>query len=100
MSDGAIKNDSWAWFTWKHGSNSAMTFREMLTTVLDEMELSLTKAAPQIGISIAYLHDLKSGRRLPSVDVTNKICDWLSRGPAGRAEWHRAGAKAHGWNIP
>ena len=76
-----------------------MTFVEMLRTVLADQELTLASAASSLGISVQYLHDLKEGRRLPSVEVTNKICDWLGRGPKGRLEWHLAGAEAHGWKV-
>jgi transcriptional regulator with XRE-family HTH domain len=77
-----------------------MTFVGMLNEVLTPGRCgSLTAAAASIGISPQYLHDLKEGRRLPSVTVVNKICDWMGRGPKGRLEWHLAGAEAHGWEI-
>jgi hypothetical protein len=76
-----------------------MTFTQMLKAVLAGQECTLTGASKGIGISPQYLHDLKEGRRLPSVEVVNKICDWLGRGPEGRLAWHRAGATAHGWKV-
>lgn len=77
-----------------------MTFVQMLNAVLTGQECTLAQAAKGIGISPQYLHDLKEGRRLPSVEVTGKICAWLGRGPKGRAEWHTAAARAHGWKLP
>lgn len=76
-----------------------LSFVEMLKSALAMRDNTLTDAAAAIGISPQYLHDLKAGRRLPSVDVTEKICDWLGRGPQGRTEWHIAAARAHGWKI-
>jgi transcriptional regulator with XRE-family HTH domain len=76
----------------------AMTFVQMLNAVLDPAG-TLSAAAKGIGISPQYLHDLKEGRRLPSVEVVNKICQWMGRGPEGRLEWHLAGAAAHGWEV-
>ncbi len=78
----------------------AMTFIQMLNAILDPTHCGTLKAtAKGIGISPQYLNDLKSGRRLPSVVVTDKICDWMGRGPKGRAEWHTAAARAHGWKL-
>ena len=76
-----------------------MTFVEMLRTVLADRESTLASAAQSLGISPQYLHDLNEGRRLPSVEVVEKICAWMGRGPQGRLEWHLAGAEAHGWNV-
>jgi transcriptional regulator with XRE-family HTH domain len=76
-----------------------MTFVEMLRAVLAEHELTLVSVAQSLGISTQYLHDLKEGRRLPSVEVVEKICAWMGRGPKGRLEWHMAGAEAHGWKV-
>lgn len=55
--------------------------------------------AEAIGYSVQYVSDLRRGMRTPSVEVTNKVCDWMGRGPKGRLDWHQAGARAHGWNI-
>lgn len=83
-----------------HGEGvGALSFVEMLRLVIDESEYQLKEVARQLGISPQYLHDLKEGRRLPSVEVTNKICDWMGRGPIGRSHWHQAAARAHGWDI-
>lgn len=34
-----------------------------------------------------------------TLNVVNKLCAWLGRGPIGQYTWHRAAARAHGWNI-
>lgn len=90
--------------TWRGRTGSEIlptgaSFIEMLNAVLSAQECTLSQASAGIGISVQYLHDLKSGRRLPSVEVVNKICDWMGRGPKGRLEWHVAGAAAHGWKT-
>lgn len=76
-----------------------MTFVEMLATVLRESEVKRSTFAAGLGVSPQYFSDLEHGRRLPSVSVVNKICAYMGRGPKGRLEWHRAGARAHGWEI-
>jgi transcriptional regulator with XRE-family HTH domain len=55
--------------------------------------------AEAIGYSVQYVSDLRRGMRRPSVEVTNKICDWMGRGPVGRRAWHVAGARASGWWV-
>lgn len=79
--------------------NDGMAFVEMLRGVRTALEMQQQDFAAGIKISPQYLHDLERGRRLPSVAVVEKICHYLSRGPKGRREWHRAGARAHGWSV-
>lgn len=55
--------------------------------------------ATAIGYSVQYVSDLRRGMRLPSVKITEAICDWMGRGPKGRLEWHQAAARAHGWQV-
>lgn len=57
------------------------------------------KVADAIGFSVQYVSDLRRGMRLPSVEVVERLCEWLGRGPKGRLEWHRAGARAHRWQV-
>lgn len=76
-----------------------MTFREMLKEVRSGLELDQRAVAERIGCSVQYVCDLEQGRRMPSVRITNAICEWLARGPKGRREWHAAAARAHGWDV-
>ena len=76
-----------------------MTFVQMLQAVRSGMEIDQKTMAAGIGVSQQYLSDLESGRRMPSVRITNAICTWLGRGPKGRREWHEAAARAHGWEV-
>lgn len=57
------------------------------------------RIAELIGVSEQYVSDLRRGMRRPTVEITDKLCDWMARGPVGRREWHQAGARAHGWRI-
>jgi len=74
-----------------------MTFAEMLRTV--RRDRPQNAFAKSLSISPQYLNDLESGRRKPSVAVTNRICTYLGRGPQGRLEWHRAAAREHGFEV-
>lgn len=76
-----------------------MTFIEMLMTLRREGLFTQGHIAQELGISPQYLCDLEGGRRRPTVKLVNRISDYLGRGPLGRAEWHRAGARACGWDI-
>jgi transcriptional regulator with XRE-family HTH domain len=55
--------------------------------------------AKAIGYSEQYVSDLRRGMRKPSVEVVEKVCEWMGRGRKGQLEWHQAGARAHGWRV-
>lgn len=76
-----------------------MKFVEMLAELRAGYELSQKRMAELVGVSPQYQHDLEKGRRLPSVAYVDKLCEAFGRGPRGRAQWHRAGARAHGWSV-
>lgn len=76
-----------------------MTFKEMLKTAREDRGMTQQKFAKSISISPQYFNDLEQGRRLPSVEVTNRICHYLGRGPKGRLEWHLSAARAHGFEV-
>jgi len=74
-----------------------MTFVQMfqeICTIFGNKQI-----AEKLCISEQYVCDLRKGRRLPSVNVVNSICTFMGRGPMGVAEWHHAGASAHGWKV-
>ena len=73
------------------------TFIDMLTEI--RRHHTLAQIAKGTGYSPSYICDLANGNRLPTVAVVNKLCAWLGRGPIGQYTWHRAAARAHGWNI-
>ena len=76
-----------------------MTFIEMIKAVREGRDMSQKELAEALGFTPQYLCDLEKGRRLGSVEFVNRLCDWMGRGPKGRAEWHRAGARSHGWEV-
>lgn len=75
------------------------SFRQLLKAAREGMEIEQRAMAKAIGCSPQYLSDMESGRRMPSVRITNAICKWLGRGPEGRRQWHLAAARAHGWEV-
>ena len=76
-----------------------MTLPEMIKAVREGREITQKRMAEAIGITPQYLCDLEHGRRPGSVEVVNRICDWMGRGPKGRRGWHIAGARSHGWDV-
>lgn len=76
-----------------------MTFVEMLLDVRAGLEMSQKDFAEALGFTPQYLNDLEHGRRLGSVEFVNRVCEYLSRGPKGRKEWHLAAARSHGWEV-
>ena len=76
---------------------SFFTWTDMFTEICKRH--SNQRIAEVIGFSEQYVSDLRRGMRHPTVEITEKICDWMGRGPEGRREWHKAGARAHGWQV-
>jgi transcriptional regulator with XRE-family HTH domain len=75
-------------------------FDVMLKRLRIDEGMNLSEFAKILTISPQYLHDLEHRRRLPSVKVVRRICDFFKSGPrCAVVAWHRAGAKAHGWDI-
>jgi len=74
-------------------------FRVMLAELQQLAGQSQVEMATAIGVSPQFYHDIMHGRRLPSVAFVDKLCVAFGRGPKGRAEWHRAAAREHGWEI-
>lgn len=76
-----------------------MAFVEMLIKVRSGAAMTQKEFAAVLGFSAQYLCDLEKGRRLGSVEFVDRLCDWMMCKPHERKAWHRAGAKAHGWQI-
>lgn len=79
--------------------SNPQTVAEMLLAVREGTGESQQDFAAALEISPQYLCDLEQGRRGPSVDLVERICKHLGRGPVGRLEWHAAAARFHGWDI-
>lgn len=73
-------------------------FIRMLDTLKREGELTQQKLAKLLGISATYLSDIEAGRRKPSVAVVTKLCNLPTEGKM-REFWHRAAARACGWEV-
>ena len=52
--------------------------------------------AETLGISATYLCDVERGRKNPSIRFVQRLCD---HDGANRLEWHRAAARACGWEV-
>ena len=78
---------------------SSLSFPEMLKAVRCGGEFSQSFMAEKIGYSVQYWCDLEKGRRNPSVEFVNRLCNYMGRKQHGRLEWHRAAARAHGWEV-
>ena len=76
-----------------------MTLVEMIQDARMSRDLSQKEFAQALGFTPQYLCDLEKGRRLGSVEFVDRVCDWLGQGPICRMEWHRAGARSHGWDV-
>jgi transcriptional regulator with XRE-family HTH domain len=74
-------------------------FPDRLRTLRLGMELHQNQLAKALQVTPQYICDLESGRRLPSVKLVNRICEWIGCGPFGVRLWHKAGARAHGWKV-
>jgi transcriptional regulator with XRE-family HTH domain len=83
----------------RQGMPDVLSFQEMLRSLLLDGVFTQAEMAKAIGVSTAYFNDMLHGRRLPSVAVVNRICDYMGRKTMGRREWHLAGARAHGWEV-
>jgi transcriptional regulator with XRE-family HTH domain len=55
--------------------------------------------AELLDFSEQYVSDLLNGRRLPSLEVIERLCAKLACTIATRRQWHKAGARAHGWKL-
>lgn len=73
-----------------------MTFGKRLRTMREGMGWEQKRLAQSLEVSPQHVCDLESGRRAPSVNLVDRLCDWIG---GGYVEWHRAGARAHGWKV-
>ena len=74
-------------------------FTEKLKAAIDRSRLTDRGFAAMIGFSPQYLCEVKSGAHPPSKAFVTSLCDTLEMSPYDRKLLHRAGAKAHGWEI-
>ena len=53
-------------------------YREIIKNKRMELGLSQNKLSKLVGISQPYVNEIESGRKSPSIEVLQKICDVLS----------------------
>lgn len=75
------------------------TLPQMLVQLRFAMDMNQKQLAEALDCSPQFICDMEKAKRAPSVAFVERLCDWLSRGPKGRREWHIAAARAHGWKI-
>lgn len=78
---------------------AGITFRQMLADTRKRLNLSQKQMAEALGFTPQYLCDLEMGRRLGSVEFVERMCAHLKCKQPTRLKWHRAGARAHGWDV-
>lgn len=55
--------------------------------------------ATAMEVSQSYISDLMHGRRGVTPNIASRICDAFGLKPKQRAEIHRLGARADGWDV-
>lgn len=74
-------------------------FRGMLIDLRNARRMKQFELAEALGFTPQYLCDIELGRRLGSVELTNRICEFVKANGKKRREWHAAAARAHGWDV-
>ena len=73
------------------------TFKQMWSKARESgTQAELARA---LGVTQAMVSHIDLGRRLPSKAIINRLCSYLDVHPAERKEWHRAAARACGWEV-
>lgn len=75
------------------------TLAKRLVGARKHFGLSQKDWAAELGVSAQYICDLEHGRRLGSVEIVNAICKLTRCSSKERTSWHRAAARAHGWEV-
>ena len=73
------------------------SFRTMFTNI--RSIYSLGELSEILGYSRSYIHDVEKGRRMPSVEMIERISNSRLRHPYNRKAWHLVGAREHGWDV-
>lgn len=85
----------------RRAANTIYDFAYALIELRDTYHLSQQNFAKRIGISPQFQCDMESGRRMPSVNIIEKIV--MAFGPkigtGFLLRWHRLGARSHGWRV-
>ena len=76
-------------------------FHEELLALRELSKLSQLGMAIELGISPQYYHDLENGRRMPSVNIVQRITNFcqIGHGKAAIRAWHIMAARTHGWDV-
>lgn len=74
-------------------------FTDKLKAAVKRSGLTDRAFAAKVGFSPQYLCEVKSGAHPPSKGFVKACCDAIEMSDYDKKLWHRAGAKAHGWEI-
>lgn len=74
-------------------------FRVMLLDAMKKLNMNQKQLADAMSYTPQYVCDLVQGRRLGSVEFVERMCGLLRCRQPTRLKWHRAGARAHGWDV-
>lgn len=78
---------------------AADPFRILLLDAMKKLSMNQKQLADAMKFTPQYICDLVQGRRLGSVEFVERICELLKCRQPTRLKWHRAGARAHGWDV-
>jgi transcriptional regulator with XRE-family HTH domain len=79
---------------------SKSDFVKMVLAMRKERKMSQGLFAKALGYSAQYVCDLEHGRRAPTTKFVNRICIHFSLEQFEWLQWHSAGARANGWQVP
>lgn len=80
---------------------SEKTFTELMAGLLLDGVFTQAEIARAVGVGRPHFNEMLRGRRTPSVNFVNRICVYMGRTMPDerRKEWHRAAARACGWQV-
>ena len=76
-----------------------LPFRVLLVDAKAKLKMSQKQLAEALDFTPQYICDLEMGRRLGSVEFVERMCKLLQCKQPTRLKWHRAAARAHGWDV-
>lgn len=76
-----------------------LPFRTMIVDLRNSKKLNQKQLAEALGFTPQYVCDLEMGRRLGSLEFVERVCEFLKCKQPTRLKWHRAAARAHGWDV-
>ena len=76
-----------------------LPFRELIVDTRQRLKINQKQLAEALDFTPQFVCDLEMGRRLGSVEFVERMCKFLKCKQPTRLRWHRAAARAHGWDV-